>query len=116
MQIADRVIRLQPGFDAPVGNARKGQIKENRQGELTMSEEPRRGWGMATIPNTAKGECDFSRETPLGTYDCVNEKRMRAFEPKLYPGEKFLTHRRCTFQHNMRACPSYVKATPPASE
>lgn len=29
MQIADRVIRLQPGFDAPVGNARKGQIKEN---------------------------------------------------------------------------------------
>jgi hypothetical protein len=81
-----------------------------------MSEEPRRGWGMATIPNTAKGECDFSRATPLGTYDCVNEERMRAFEPILYPGEKYLTHRRCTFQHNMQACPSYVKATPPESE
>lgn len=81
-----------------------------------MTDEPRRGWGMATIPNTAKGECDFSRATPLGTYDCVNEKRMRAFEPTLYPGEKYLTHRRCTFQHNMQACPSYVKATPPESE
>ena len=77
-----------------------------------MNQEPRRGWGMANIPKTAKGACDFSRETPLGTYDCIDEDRMRAFEPKLYPGEKYLVHSRCTFQHDMTMCPGYMKAEP----
>lgn len=81
-----------------------------------MSDEPKRGWGMATIPKADKGHCDFSRKTPLETFDCINETRMRDWEPKLYPGRVFKTHRRCAFQDDMTQCPDYRKAATEATD
>lgn len=78
-----------------------------------MSDEPRqgrRGWGMADIPTAPKGECDLSRETPLKTYDCICESRMKAWNPKLYPDRKYYTHRKCAFQGHMEDCPDFKPA------
>jgi len=74
---------------------------------MRRNEPPRRGWGLASIPNTAKGQCEFSRITPLETYDCINEENMRAWEPRNFPGRTYKTHRRCKCQEDMTACPDY---------
>lgn len=77
-----------------------------------MAHDPSKltGYRCAKDPGTPKGDCDFSRETNLGTYDCINTDKMREWEPMWFPGEKFSTFHACKHQDDMTQCPAFERA------